>query len=247
MSCAVPIGPLMPRSGYRSINDAQPRQRKKHLLGRRREPLTQRGGLRGDVVAAARHRQVAVADRLLGQPRHHRNPVREDEFQRPADLQLLNVFGEVTARHALVHVLVARERVELLDAGLDVVAQHPFPRGDRGQVDVVEHPLVVGKNAVGHDAPSTPNSACARSTASHSRRSATTLASGDQIATISSLAYRLASTLGIVTDTQLTARVRQARPYVLRWARSCLGREKPHRRRGCRFRRPAVARRHCAG
>src|SRR5215213_1336211 len=57
-----------------------------------------------------------------------------------------------------------------------------------------------------------PNSACARSTASHSRRSATTLASGDQIATISSLAYRLASTLGIVTDTQLTARVRQARP-----------------------------------
>jgi predicted RNase H-like nuclease len=57
-----------------------------------------------------------------------------------------------------------------------------------------------------------PNEACARSTASHSRRSATTLASGDQIATISSLAYRLASTLGIVTDTQLTARVRQARP-----------------------------------
>src|SRR4029077_8314265 len=39
-----------------------------------------------------------------------------------------------------------------------------------------------------------------------------TLASGDQITTISSLAYRLASTLGIVTDTQLTARVRQARP-----------------------------------
>jgi hypothetical protein len=30
------------------------------------------------------------------------------------------------------------------------------------------------------------------------------LASGDQIATISSLAYRLASTLGIVTNTQLT-------------------------------------------
>src|SRR5205807_91152 len=57
----------------------------------------------------------------------------------------------------------------------------------------------------GTAAPSVPNSTCARSTASHSRRSATTLASGDQIATISSLAYRLASTLGIVTDTQLTA------------------------------------------
>src|SRR3954454_17002004 len=51
-----------------------------------------------------------------------------------------------------------------------------------------------------------PSEICARSTASHSRRSATTLASGDQIATISSLAYRSASTLGIVTDTQLTAK-----------------------------------------
>ena len=133
-----------------------------------------------------------------------------NQLQRPADLQLLNVFGEVAARHALVHMLVARERVELLDAGLDVVAQHPFARGDRRQVDVVEHPLVVGRPR--RSGTSTPNSACARSTASHSRRSATTLASGDQIATISSLAYRLASTLGIVTDTQLTARVRQARP-----------------------------------
>src|SRR5215211_9114085 len=58
----------------------------------------------------------------------------------------------------------------------------------------------------GTAAPSIPNAICARSTASHSRRSATTLASGDQIASISSLAYRLASTLGIVTDTQLTAK-----------------------------------------
>jgi hypothetical protein len=32
------------------------------------------------------------------------------------------------------------------------------------------------------------------------------LARGDQIATISSLAYRLARTLGIVTNTQLTTR-----------------------------------------
>jgi hypothetical protein len=51
----------------------------------------------------------------------------------------------------------------------------------------------------------TPNSACARSTASHNRRSPTIFASGDQIATISSLAYLLASTFGIATNTQLTA------------------------------------------
>src|SRR5215207_3414881 len=61
----------------------------------------------------------------------------------------------------------------------------------------------------GTAAPSIPNAICARSTASHSRRSPTILASGDQIATISSLAYLLASTLGIVTVSQLTARMGQ--------------------------------------
>ena len=95
-------------------------------------------------MAAARHHQVAVAHRALGQPRHHRDAVRENEFQRSADLQLLNVFREVPARHALVHMLVAGQRVELLDARLDVVAQHPLALGDRGEIDVVDHPLVVG-------------------------------------------------------------------------------------------------------
>ena len=128
------------RSAHRALDAAQrvpvdqrtqPRQRKKHLLGRRRESLAQRGRLRGDVVAAARHHQVAVADRPLGQPGHHSHAVCENQLKRLADLQLLNVFGEVATRHALVHVLVACERVELLDAGLDVVAQHAFARGDR--------------------------------------------------------------------------------------------------------------------
>ena len=148
------------------------------------------------------HHQIAVADRLLGQPRHHRDAMRVNELERPPDLQLLNVLGEVAARHALVHMLVAGQRVELLDAGLHVVANHPLARGDRGQVDVLEHPLVVGDHAVGHT--SDAQLRLRRSTASHSRRSATILASGDQIATISSLAYRLASTFGIVTNTQLT-------------------------------------------
>ena len=47
-------------------------------------------------------------------------------------------------------MLVARQRVELLDARLDVVAQHPLALGDRGQVDVVDHPLVVVDHAVGN-------------------------------------------------------------------------------------------------
>ena len=129
---------------------AQPGQRDQHLLGRRREPLAQRRRLRRDVVAAAGHHQVAVAHRPLGQPRHHRDAVGEHQLQRPADLQLLDVLGEVAARHALVHMLVAGQRVELLDARLDVVAQHPLALGDRGEIDVLDHPLVVVDDAVGN-------------------------------------------------------------------------------------------------
>ncbi len=76
--------------------------------------------------------------------------MRENELEGAPDLQLLNVFGEVAARHALVHMLVARQRVEFLDAGLHIVAKHALARGDRGQVDVLEHPLVVGDDAVGY-------------------------------------------------------------------------------------------------
>ena len=137
MSCAVPIGPLMPRSGYRSISSTQSRQRDQRLLRRRREPLAERRGLRGDVVrlrpAITRSRYSA---RPRGQPRDDRDPVRVHQFQRATDLQLLDVLGEVAARHALVHVLVAGERVELLDAGLDVVARDAFAVVDRGQIDV---------------------------------------------------------------------------------------------------------------
>ena len=52
-----------------------------------------------------------------------------------ADLQLLDVLGEVAAGHALVDVLVAGEGGELLDAGLHVVAGDPLPRLDRVEVD----------------------------------------------------------------------------------------------------------------
>src|SRR6185295_20347104 len=44
---------------------------------------------------------------------------------------------------ALVHVLVAGEGVELLDARLDVVARDALAGGDRGEVDALDDALVV--------------------------------------------------------------------------------------------------------
>ena len=63
-----------------------------------------------------------------------------DQLERGADLQLLDVLGEVARRHALVDVLGARQRGELLDAGLDVVAGDLLALGDRGEVDLVDRP-----------------------------------------------------------------------------------------------------------
>ncbi len=101
-------------------------------------------------MRAARHHEVAVLRRPLGQPGDDRDAVGVDVLERAPDLQLLDVLGEVAAGHALVHVLVAGQGVELLDAGLHVVAGDPLPLGDRGQVDLVEHPLVVGDHTVGY-------------------------------------------------------------------------------------------------
>ncbi len=47
-------------------------------------------------------------------------------------------------------VLVPGEGVELLDPGLHIVPGDLLALGDRGQVDLVEHPLVVGEGGVGH-------------------------------------------------------------------------------------------------
>ena len=73
-------------------------------------------------------------------------------------------------------LLMAGESVELLDPGLHVVPGDLLALGDRGQVDLVEDPLVVLQRRSGT---STPRSRCARSTASHSCRSSLTLYSGD--------------------------------------------------------------------
>lgn len=105
-------------------------QRDQALFGGRREALAQRRGLSRHIVRTSGHHEIPVDDGPLGEPGHHRDAVREHQLERLADLQLLDVLGEVAARHALVHVLVAGQRVEFLDAGLDVVAGHALTRGD---------------------------------------------------------------------------------------------------------------------
>jgi hypothetical protein len=126
------------------------------------------------------------------------------EFERPADAAL-DVLGEIAARHALVDVLVTGQRVELLDAGLDVVPRHPLACGDRVEVDLLEHPLVVGDGLIGDVDPEfllrpqhrQPQPALGDD-----------LGLRDHIATISALAYRLAQDVRL-SQSQLTALVRQ--------------------------------------
>jgi hypothetical protein len=121
-----------------------------HLVGDGGEALAQRGGLCHDVVRAARHHQRLV---LRGQPaqadQRRDDPV-ADQLQGGADLELLDVLGKVPRRHALVDVLVAGERAELLDAGLHVVPGDLLAGRDGGQVDLVDHGPVVLDDPVGH-------------------------------------------------------------------------------------------------
>ncbi len=49
-----------------------------------------------------------------------------------------------------MNVLVARQGIELLDSGFDVVAQHPLTGRDRIKVDLLNDPLVVGDRRLGH-------------------------------------------------------------------------------------------------
>ena len=106
------------------------------------EPLAEGGGLGGHVVAAAGHDQVGVLGGQLGQAGQRRHHPAPHQDQRGADLELLDVLGEVPGGHALVDVLVAGEGGELLDAGLHVVAGDPLAGLDRLEVDLVDHLLV---------------------------------------------------------------------------------------------------------
>ncbi len=104
--------------------------------------------LGGDVVRPASHRPLGVGGGQAGQPDQRRDHPVADDLQRGADLQLLDVLGQVAGGHALVHLLETGEGVELLDPGLDVVPGDLLPLGDAVEVDVGQHPFVGGHHGV---------------------------------------------------------------------------------------------------
>ena len=124
--------------------------RQQHLFAEHRDALAERGDLRGDVVRARREQDVAQLPGALRETQEGGDALGLDEPERAEDLQLLDVFGEVAAGHALVEVLVTGEFAELLDARLHVVAGDAFPPHDGVQVDLVLDPLVALDHAVRH-------------------------------------------------------------------------------------------------
>ena len=115
----------------------EPARRRPAARRRRREALAERGRLRRRRCASGRpSTSVVVLDgqRARG-GRATATTLSRTISSDDAHLQLLDVLGEVARRHALVDVLVAGERAELLDARLHVVAGDPLAgaRSSRGR------------------------------------------------------------------------------------------------------------------
>ncbi len=128
----------------------QAAERHQQLVGHGREPLAEGGRLGGHVVRPAGHDQLGVLGGEPAQAHQHRHRTVADVLQGLADLELLDVLGEVPRGHALVDLLVAGKVAELLDPGLHVVSGDALTRGDGFEVDLVEDPLVVGDGGGGH-------------------------------------------------------------------------------------------------
>ena len=106
--------------------------------------------LRGDVVGAGGDDEVAV---FVGFSREAVEGCRRgetDHAEAAVDLELLDVLGEVAARHALVDVLVSGEITEFLDARLHVVAGDALTGIDRSQVDLIDDTLIGGDGLGGN-------------------------------------------------------------------------------------------------
>ena len=90
-------------AGQQALDPVEPDQ---HLVGDGREPLAERGRLRGDVVGAAGHHGGLVLGGQAAQPGQGGDGPVADQRERLLDLELLDVLGQVARGHALVDVLV---------------------------------------------------------------------------------------------------------------------------------------------
>jgi len=131
--------PLQAPQGQVTGQGVHPSERAQDLLAGVGEALAQRRHLGRDVVAPTGERQVVVLEGPLGQPGQHGHQPVPDQLQAGADLQELDVLGQVPRRHRLVGVLVTRQCRELLDPRLHVVTGDPLAGGNRVEVDGVDH------------------------------------------------------------------------------------------------------------
>ena len=112
------------------------------LFGHVGEALAQGGGLGGHVVGAGDHDLPGMTLGQPGEPGEQCNESVTDGLERSADLQLLDVLGQVSRRHAPMDLLMTGEGREFVDARLHVVPGDRLSRRDRLEVDVVQHGLV---------------------------------------------------------------------------------------------------------
>ena len=136
-------GALEPAHGIARDEFLDAGERAEKFLPEHRETFAEGGGLGGDVVRAAGEHQAAVRRGLAREREQRGGGFETHDFKRTENLQLLDVFGEITAGEAEVDELAVGEIGELLDAGLHVVQRDAFAPGDGGEVDLMFNALVV--------------------------------------------------------------------------------------------------------
>ena len=100
--------------------------------------------LGGDVVGPRGDDEVAILVGFVRKTMEGGGGADADDLESAVDLELLDILGEVAARHAFVNVLVSGEVAELLDASLHIMAGDPLAGVDGSEVDLINDTLVGG-------------------------------------------------------------------------------------------------------
>ena len=153
MSCWVPTGPFTPRSGYRASRSSTRCRAWSSSSPALANRLPRVVAWAGTLWVRPGHHQAGVLGGPLGQAGQRGEHPAPHEHERPPDLELLDVLGQIPGGHPLVDLLVAGEGGELVDPGLHVVTCDTFPRLDRLEVDLVDHLPVGLDGLVGHRDP----------------------------------------------------------------------------------------------